>query len=44
MGQCNEQLVKAPESWFEAADLGENFTPELQEKDRQLREKIAAKK
>jgi hypothetical protein len=29
---------------FEANDLGENFTPELREKERGLREKIAAKK
>ena len=29
---------------FEANDLGENFTPELREKEQRLREKIAAKK
>ena len=29
---------------FEANDLGENFTPELREKEQELREKIAAKK
>ncbi len=29
---------------FEAADFGENFTPELQERDAQLRQKIAGKK
>lgn len=29
---------------FEANDLGENFTPELREKEERLREKIAAKK
>ncbi len=29
---------------FEAADFGENFTPELREQERQLYEKIAGKK
>jgi len=29
---------------FEAADFGENFTPELQQQEERLREKIAAKK
>jgi hypothetical protein len=29
---------------FEAADLGENFTPELRERDERLREQIAGKK
>ena len=29
---------------FEAADFGENFTPELQEQERRLAEKIAGKK
>jgi len=29
---------------FEANDLGENFTPELREKEQRLREEIAAKK
>jgi len=29
---------------FEANDLGENFTPELREREQRLREKIAAKK
>jgi hypothetical protein len=29
---------------YELTDFGENFTPELQERDRQLREKIATKK
>ena len=29
---------------FEAADLGENFTPELQEQERRIAEKIAGKK
>ena len=29
---------------FEAADFGENFTPELREQERQLYEKIAEKK
>jgi len=29
---------------FEACDLGENFTPELRERDERLREQIAAKK
>jgi hypothetical protein len=29
---------------FEANDLGEDFTPELREKEQRLREKIAAKK
>jgi hypothetical protein len=29
---------------FEAADFGENFTPELQEQERRIAEKIAAKK
>ena len=29
---------------FEAADFGENLTPELQERDRRLREEIAGKK
>jgi hypothetical protein len=29
---------------FEAADFGENFTPELREHEERLREKIAAKK
>src|SRR3954471_17616103 len=27
---------------FEASDLGENFTPELRERDRQLRDQLAA--
>jgi len=29
---------------FEAADFGENFTPELREQERQLSEQIAARK
>jgi hypothetical protein len=29
---------------FEACDLGENFTPELRERDERLREQIAGKK
>jgi hypothetical protein len=29
---------------FEAADFGENFTPELQEQERRIAEKIAGKK
>lgn len=29
---------------YEAADLGENFTPELRERERRLAEQIAAKK
>jgi len=29
---------------YEASDLGENFTPELRERDRHLREQIAARK
>ena len=29
---------------YEAADLGENFTPELKERDQRLREQIAGKK
>ena len=29
---------------FEAADFGENFTPELQEQERRITEKIAGKK
>ena len=29
---------------YEASDFGENFTPELRERDQQLREQIAAKK
>jgi len=29
---------------FETSDLGETFTPELKERDRRLREQIAAKK
>src|SRR5947209_7827166 len=29
---------------FEASDLGENFTPELRERDEKLREQLAAKK
>jgi hypothetical protein len=29
---------------FEAADLGENFTPELRERDQKLREQIQEKK
>jgi len=29
---------------FEACDLGENFTPELRERDQRLREQIAGKK
>lgn len=29
---------------FEAADFGENFTPELQERERRIAEKIAGKK
>ena len=30
--------------FFEAADFGENFTPELQEQERRIAEKIAGKK
>ena len=29
---------------YEAADLGENFTPELRERDQRLREEVARKK
>jgi hypothetical protein len=29
---------------FEAADFGENFTPELQEQERRIAEKIAGKR
>jgi len=29
---------------FEAADFGDNFTPELRKQEEQLREKISAKK
>lgn len=30
--------------FFEAADFGENFTPEAQEREKRLREKVAQKK
>jgi hypothetical protein len=48
-----EWLKKAPfgggaeleiRPFYETSDLGEGFTPELQERDRKLREKIAARK
>jgi hypothetical protein len=48
-----EWLKKAPfdggaeievRPFYEARDMGEGFTPELQERDRKLREKIAARK
>lgn len=48
-----EWLKKAPfgggaeieiRPFYEACDLGEGFTPELQERDRKLRERIAARK
>jgi hypothetical protein len=29
---------------YQAADLGENFTPELRKRDRRLREEMARKK
>jgi hypothetical protein len=53
MDEAVEWLKRAPfdggteveiRSVFEAADFGENFTPELREQERRLYEKIAEKK
>jgi len=53
MDEAVEWLKRAPfdggteveiRSVFEACDLGENFTPELRERDERLREQIAGKK
>ncbi len=53
MDEAVEWLKRAPfdggteveiRAVFEACDLGENFTPELRERDERLREQIAGKK
>src|ERR1700756_1281488 len=55
MGEAGEMLKRCPNPHyedceleirpvFEAADFGENFTPELQEQERRIAEKIAGKK
>jgi hypothetical protein len=51
MDEAAEWLKRAPfdggteiRPVYEACDLGENFTPELRERDRGLREQIAARK